>query len=138
MVSEKKKKTKILSITNFLSFGSGCDGLFGDPIGKFSNVSIESLKFAVRELRNLQKPMLCLGGGGYVNENAARSFTQLTATLLGLKLGQTQIPDNDFYFKLYKSNSIDVRASNTLQNKNDKTYLRKLISEIQQNLTNIK
>jgi len=82
--------------------------------------------------------MLCLGGGGYVNENAAKCYAQLTLTLLGIKLIENQIPDNDFYFKHYKSNSLELKASKTIENKNDNQYLRKLIGDIERNLSSIK
>ncbi|XP_068220189.1 histone deacetylase 8-like [Palaemon carinicauda] len=76
----------------------GADVISGDPLGG-ANVTPEGFKSAIRQVLNLNKPTLFLGGGGYNKINAAKLWTLLTASILNVSLS-LEIPEHK-YFPLY-------------------------------------
>ena len=71
----------------------GADGLAGDPLGTF-NLTPSAYTRCLTTLRDLQLPLLVLGGGGYHKANAARCFAAILAGLLDIQL-PTDIPEHD-------------------------------------------
>mmetsp|Transcript_15311 Transcript_15311/g.24921 ORF Transcript_15311/g.24921 Transcript_15311/m.24921 type:complete len:361 (-) Transcript_15311:633-1715(-) len=93
VVSEKSKEFQPDAIV----LVCGVDALRGDPRGglKLDKVHICS---CVSMLRDLGKPLLALGGGGYNFPDAAKCWTAVTATLLGQDIESlVDIPEHTYY-----------------------------------------
>ncbi|TRY76332.1 hypothetical protein TCAL_03864 [Tigriopus californicus] len=77
----------------------GCDGLNGDPLGGF-NLTQEAYVNCVAILKRLEKPLLLLGGGGYIWTKAAITWTSVMASIMSVHL-PLDIPEDDLYFLEY-------------------------------------
>ena len=77
----------------------GADCLAQDPLGGF-NLSLTGTTPCVRQILAQNLPCLFLGGGGYVNVNAAKYWAQITSVIVGKEL-DIDIPENDEFFHRY-------------------------------------
>ena len=103
----------------------GADALSGDPLGGF-NLTQDSYLQCVLDILATNKPTIFLGGGGYVNANAAKLWTQLTAACCN----RTQeipddIPDSDEYFLEYGPSFEFKIMPGQRKNKNTAADIRK-------------
>ncbi|ETW00183.1 hypothetical protein H310_07583 [Aphanomyces invadans] len=76
----------------------GVDTLATDPLGTF-NLTATGLCWCLDVVKELELPLLLLGGGGYNESDAARCFAALTATAIDQMLPD-QVSDHD-YFPMY-------------------------------------
>lgn len=106
----------------------GCDSLAGDPMLGF-NLTERSLVACLEQLITFNKPLLVLGGGGYLPQNAAKAWTRLTATVLGEHLSN-DIPDHDQYFLSYAP-AFDLTIDEChRKDQNSAEYIEELITKV--------
>ncbi|THH14176.1 hypothetical protein EW146_g6128 [Bondarzewia mesenterica] len=75
----------------------GTDSLAGDKLGCF-NVTMHGHAHCVQFVRNLNIPMILVGGGGYTVKNVSRTWTYETACALGIEKDiNLTMPWNDFF-----------------------------------------
>mmetsp|Transcript_24448 Transcript_24448/g.61006 ORF Transcript_24448/g.61006 Transcript_24448/m.61006 type:complete len:104 (+) Transcript_24448:929-1240(+) len=78
------------------------------------------------------KPTLVLGGGGYNEQNTARSWAHLTAECIPFarpSLQSQPVPSHDYFPSYGPSFSMDVRTA-TVPDENDPKYLDQLLASI--------
>ncbi|RHY92165.1 hypothetical protein DYB31_001894 [Aphanomyces astaci] len=75
----------------------GVDTLSTDPLGTF-NLTATGLCWCLEVVKEMELPLLVLGGGGYNEADAARCFAALTATAVDQPLPQ-DVPDHDYFPK---------------------------------------
>ncbi|KAJ3437133.1 histone deacetylase rpd3 [Anaeramoeba flamelloides] len=114
----------------------GADTLTQDKLGTF-NLSIKGHGKCVNYVRGLNKPLLVLGGGGYTPKNVARCWTYETSLLIGDIELENELPLSAYSFEFPKETSLHIEPSNTLKNQNDKKNLKRIFSQIYQNLKQI-
>lgn len=101
----------------------GADAISGDPIGG-GNLTPEAFRSCIQHIRNLNKPTLFLGGGGYNKVNAAKLWTVITSAIVDKPLS-ADIPEHRF-FPLYGPSfelevSVGLRKSENSQKSLDET-----------------
>ncbi|ROT66423.1 putative histone deacetylase 8-like isoform X2 [Penaeus vannamei] len=101
----------------------GADAISGDPIGG-GNLTPEAFRSCIKHIRNLNKPTLFLGGGGYNKVNAAKLWTVITSAIVDKPLS-ADIPEHRF-FPLYGPSfelevSVGLRKSENSQKSLDET-----------------
>lgn len=75
----------------------GMDALAGDELAKgASNWSTDGVQSLIKQLKQWQKPMLVLGGGGYTVQRSAIGWAAATAELLGRSL-PAEVPEHAFW-----------------------------------------
>ena len=67
------------------------DTFFNDPLANL-NLTTRGFGHAVRFFKNLKKPWVALGGGGYHLVNVARAWTLAWSIMLDQELGQEKLP----------------------------------------------
>ncbi|KAG8470293.1 hypothetical protein KFE25_008714 [Diacronema lutheri] len=89
----------------------GADGIRGDPRGGW-RLEPASLADAVGVVLDWRLPTLLLGGGGYVQTNAARAWALCTMRALQLPPadGAAQIPPDDEFYERYRDGSFLLHA----------------------------
>ncbi|XP_064458469.1 histone deacetylase 8-like [Ornithodoros turicata] len=105
----------------------GVDGLSGDPLGAF-NLTQSAFVECLQLLMSKCIPLLVLGGGGYVPENAARCWTQLTATLVGKTL-EDDVPEHKFLLKYGPSYELKI-SPGLRQDCNATEYLERVTKTV--------
>uniref|UniRef100_A0A0L8GXG0 histone deacetylase n=1 Tax=Octopus bimaculoides TaxID=37653 RepID=A0A0L8GXG0_OCTBM len=88
----------------------GADGIAGDPMNSF-NLTPQSLMSCVRYFTTLKVPLLLLGGGGYNFCNTSKTWTLVTAAVIGKKLSPN-IPDHKYYITYGPSYELTVDPGN--------------------------
>lgn len=112
----------------------GADGLVGDPMMSF-NLTPRVFGFCIQKLIQVNKPLLLLGGGGYLNANVARCWTYITAQILGVALPES-IPDHEFYLLYGSPYELSLKAGNRI-NENSDSDIIILLQSIKENLAHI-
>jgi histone deacetylase 8 len=123
----------------------GADGLAGDPRGGF-NLQPADLAAALGSVLEMGLPTLVLGGGGYVQANAARAWALCSMRALGLPepASDAQIPDADPFYDRYRQGSFMLTAMGAsaasdeaesahaprTHDQNDEPYLSQLLDVI--------
>ena len=110
----------------------GADGLAKDPMQSF-NLTPESLVSCLRLVKHWRKPTVVLGGGGYNFINTAKTWTQLTAAALGLRL-PVNIPENYRFFLEYGPSFDMTVDKSSAKDHNDSNYLSDIFRLIRKNL----
>eukprot|EP00759_Apiculatamorpha_spiralis_P045274 PhF_6_TR42126/c0_g1_i1/m.63621/K06067/HDAC1_2; histone deacetylase 1/2 len=77
----------------------GTDVVQGDPLGLL-NISIECITRCVRSVKDVEKPLLVLGGGGYDESTYARCLTAVTSVLCDTPI-PADIPLETEHVELY-------------------------------------
>ena len=107
----------------------GADSLAGDAIGCF-NLSLRGHSDCVKHVHgtceDLGMGLLLLGGGGYTTHNVARAWTYETAVCLGQEIPQ-ELPPSIHYAR---HDRIDVPASASIVDRNDRLYLERIFQRI--------
>ena len=120
---------------NVIVFQSGADSLSKDPLGKY-NLSIKGHGKCLEFLKNLDLPILVLGGGGYKISNVSRCWTYETSVLLEKKISN-KIPFNIYWQRYQGFFKLNFKISNN-QDKNTKKNLLNLRKIIIKNVRKIK
>lgn len=93
---------------------AGADSLAGDSVGVENgsfNLSTRAHAECVRIVRDLDRPLLVLGGGGYSKEAVARCWAIETAVLCGREKELPEnIPENDFYYPQYREKNLHIES----------------------------
>ena len=114
----------------------GADALATDPFGGFS-LTQKSYGEIVKCVLEAGKPTLLLGGGGYVNKNAALLWTYLTGVVLGIDLLDEDVPLECPHYKDFGP-SFDVTFPKSYRkNENSKSALSDLNAKILKHLHNL-
>ena len=106
----------------------GADTLFADPMKSF-NLTTKSIVQCVKEVLDLDKPVLILGGGGYHLPDTARLWTSITAACLEESL-DNDIPEHD-YFPFYGPDFTLETWPGNRSNKNSVSYLDEVLDYVE-------
>lgn len=113
----------------------GADGLSGDPVGQNFNLSLKAYGHCLKQVLNLKKPTLVLGGGGYHIANTARCWAYLSSVVVGATLN-TDIPEHELFTIYGPTFELPVSISNR-KDTNTIEYINKLKETISLNLQKI-
>jgi histone deacetylase 1/2 len=116
---------------NAIVMQCGSDSLSGDRLGCF-NLSVKGHGNCLKYVRNLNLPLLILGGGGYTLRNVPRCWTYETGIALGLELDD-DLPRTDFHDYFYPEYKLHMPVSN-MENANTPEYLNYVLENIENNL----
>lgn len=107
----------------------GADSLANDRLGTFS-LSIKGHGRCVQFVKNLNLPLLVLGGGGYTVRNVARCWTYETSLLTDTELPD-QLPHNTEYLEYFGPDySLHPEVIRRKENANSPEYLSDLITQM--------
>jgi len=109
----------------------GADNISGDRLGGF-NLTIKGHGECVKIVRNLDLPLLVLGGGGYSLKNVARTWTYNTAILTNREIDEI-LPIHEYINYYYPDYKLDIQPKN-MTNLNTKQYLDSIKKTIFNNL----
>ena len=121
---------------------AGADSLAGDSVGMENgsfNLSTKAHAQCVEFVRDLKKPLLVLGGGGYSKQSVARCWAINTAVLVGKKLEELpkEIPKNDFYYSQYAEKKLHVENRPEGVDFNTPGRINMIIQQVMANIANI-
>jgi histone deacetylase 8 len=101
----------------------GCDGLAKDPLGGF-NLSSTTLAKCCKLVKDFNLPTLYLGGGGYIDLNAARCWTLCALAITGQEFeNDIDIPDDFVDWPLYAPDHTLTVSSVNMKDENSRDYL---------------
>lgn len=109
----------------------GADNISGDRLGGF-NLTVKGHGECVRIVRDLDLPLLVLGGGGYSLKNVARTWTYDTAILNNCEINDV-LPMHEYINYYYPDYQLDIPPKN-MNNLNTKEYLNSIKKSIFENL----
>jgi histone deacetylase 1/2 len=112
----------------------GSDSLSGDRLGCF-NLSVKGHGNCLKYVKNLNLPLLVLGGGGYTLRNVPRCWTYETGLALGIEL-EDEMPKTDFYEYFYPEYKLHMPVTN-MENVNTPEYLNNVLENIESNLKSL-
>jgi len=112
----------------------GADSLVNDPMGTF-NLTLKSYRQCVRHLKQLQLPLLILGGGGYNLANAARCFTSVLAVLVDKEL-KPDIPESELFDSFGPAFELEI-STGLRRDENTLEYVDGVLVQILRNLENV-
>ncbi|KAI2805529.1 hypothetical protein RDWZM_008776 [Blomia tropicalis] len=112
----------------------GADSLSADRLGCF-NLSFLGHGECVKFVKDLNLPLLVLGGGGYTLRNVARCWTYETSLLVDKKISN-DIPMQEYieYFAPNFTLLADKSTNDSPHNSNTKAYLEAIVKYTQENL----
>ncbi|CCF75609.1 histone deacetylase 1/2 [Babesia microti strain RI] len=114
----------------------GADSLTGDRLGKF-NLTIKGHAACVAFVKELNIPLLVLGGGGYTIRNVARCWAYETGVVLDKHNEMSnQITLNDYYDYYAPDYQLHLTPQN-IPNYNKPEHLEKLKIRIMENLRHV-
>lgn len=109
----------------------GADSLSGDRLGCF-NLTLKGHGKCVDFVKNLNLPLLLVGGGGYTIRNVARCWTHETAVALDTEISN-ELPYNDYFEYFGPDFKLNISPSN-MPNANSPEYLDKIKTRLFENL----
>lgn len=115
----------------------GADSLASDRLGCF-NLSFKGHGECVKYVKDLNLPLLVLGGGGYTLRNVARCWTYETSLLVDETISN-EIPYMEYfeYFGPDFTLLSDKASNDNPHNANSRTYLENIVKYVHENLRNI-
>ncbi|KAG1670235.1 Histone deacetylase 3 [Nymphon striatum] len=133
-------KPVILSVMEFyqpscIVLQCGADSLAGDRLGCF-NLSINGHGECVKFIRDLNVPLLVLGGGGYTVRNVARCWTNETSILVDEDI-PNDIPYTDYFEYFAPEFVLKPEAQTRQDNNNTRQYLDAILKMVQDNLKSL-
>jgi len=128
---EVVKKTNEYYKPDCIVLQCGADNISGDRLGGF-NLTIKGHGECVKIVRNLDLPLLVLGGGGYSLKNVARTWTYNTAILTNREIDEI-LPIHEYINYYYPDYKLDIQPKN-MTNLNTKQYLDSIKKTIFNNL----
>jgi histone deacetylase 1/2 len=109
----------------------GSDSLSGDRLGCF-NLSVKGHGNCVKYVKNLNLPLVIVGGGGYTLRNIPRCWAYETGIALGVELDD-ELPRTDFHDYFYPEYKLHMPVTN-MENANTPEYLNYVLENIENNL----
>lgn len=110
----------------------GADSLANDRLGCFS-LTTKGHGECVRFVRDLNVPLLTLGGGGYTLRNVARAWTYETS-LLCYEPVNDDIPYNEYFEYFGPDFTLHPEMASRIDNANPKGYLELITKHVIDNL----
>ncbi|XP_023213907.1 histone deacetylase 3-like, partial [Centruroides sculpturatus] len=110
----------------------GADSLAGDRLGCF-NLSIKGHGECVKFVKELNLPLLVLGGGGYTVRNVARCWTYETSLLVEEAVS-SEIPYNEYFEYFAPDFTLHPEVVTRQENANSKQYLDAIVKAVTENL----
>lgn len=110
----------------------GADSLAGDRLGCFA-LSTRGHGECVKFVKDLQVPVLVLGGGGYTVRNVSRCWTYETSLLLDENIG-SDIPYNEYLEYFAPDFTLHPEIATKQDNANSKQYLETIVKAVTENL----
>jgi histone deacetylase 1/2 len=120
---------------NVVVLQCGADSLAGDRLGCF-NLSHIGHSSCVKFVKNLNIPLLVLGGGGYTIRNVSKAWAYETSVILDVEIPQ-ELPYNEYFEHFAPDYKIDV-LSNNMVNQNSRQYLEQIVETVTENLRSVK
>ncbi len=118
---------------------SGADSLGGDRLGRF-NLNIKAHGFCIETVKQYQRPLLLIGGGGYTPRNVARTWCHETAVCVGAEL-HNDLPAHIPYIQAFQGAENgdgilypDLHNTKRHENLNSMSKLQKLLEQAMENL----
>lgn len=121
---------------NVIVFQSGADSLGEDRLGVF-NLSIKGHAGCLRLVKELNIPMLVLGGGGYTIHNVSRCWAYETGVLCGAKIPKKVPENNVFYEHFGPDHEMNPSFLKRHENLNKKKYLDSIMSFVQSKIEDL-
>ncbi len=106
----------------------GADTLFADPMKSF-NLTTKCLINCIKQILDLNQPILLLGGGGYNLADTARLWTSITGSCLN-EILDNDVPEHD-YFSYYGPDFTLETWPGNRTNKNSEKYLDSIVDYIE-------
>lgn len=120
---------------------AGADSLAGDSVGMENgsfNLSTRAHAECVRFVRDLNKPLLVLGGGGYSKQSVARCWAVNTAVLCGQELNLPEsVPTTDFYYSQYREKQLHVEGRKEAPDLNTPGRVAMVLERVLNNIAKI-
>lgn len=110
----------------------GADSLAADRLGCF-NLSIRGHGECVKFVKDLNLPLLVLGGGGYTVRNVARCWTYETSLLVDEQINN-EIPYGEYFEYFGPDFSLHPEVIKRQDNANSKQYLETIVKSVYENL----
>uniref|UniRef100_T1J752 Histone deacetylase n=1 Tax=Strigamia maritima TaxID=126957 RepID=T1J752_STRMM len=110
----------------------GADSLASDRLGCFS-LSGKGHGECVKFVRNLNLPLLVLGGGGYTVRNVARCWTYETSLLVDEQISN-ELPYNEYFEFFAPDFLLHPEVVTRQENANSKQYLDTIVKTVMENL----
>lgn len=110
----------------------GADSLASDRLGCF-NLSIKGHGECVKFVKDLNLPLLVLGGGGYTVRNVARCWTYETSLLVDEQINN-ELPYSEYFEYFGPDFSLHPEVIKRSDNANSKQYLEAIVKTVCENL----
>lgn len=111
----------------------GADSLGADRLGRF-NLSIPAHGACVQFVKDLNLPIVMVGGGGYTPRNVARCWAYETSVMIGADL-HNDLPEHTQHIEAFGEDKILLpELRSRFKNKNSDKYLRGLVETIREQL----
>lgn len=110
----------------------GADSLAGDRLGCF-NLSIRGHGECIKFVKDLNLPLLVLGGGGYTVRNVARCWTYETSLLVDEQINN-ELPYSEYFEYFGPDFSLHPEVMTRQDNANTKQYLESIVKTVYENL----
>ncbi|GAB6028897.1 Histone deacetylase 3 [Chamberlinius hualienensis] len=110
----------------------GADSLAADRLGCF-NLSTKGHGECVKIVKDLNLPLLVLGGGGYTVRNVARCWTYETSLLVDEQINN-ELPYSEYFEYFGPDFSLHPEAIKRQDNANTKQYLDSIVKTVCENL----
>ncbi|XP_046963938.1 histone deacetylase 8-like isoform X1 [Vanessa cardui] len=105
----------------------GADALARDSHGG-AGLTLDGYCLCIKEVLNVMKPTLLLGGGGYNHANAARLWTSITALVVDQKLDDN-IPEHSFWTQYGSDYTLNIQPLLT-KDLNSKKYVDECVTTV--------
>nr|CAD7463646.1 unnamed protein product [Timema tahoe] len=110
----------------------GADSLACDRLGCFS-LSVKGHGECVKFVRDLNVPLLAVGGGGYTLRNVARCWTYETSLLVDEQISN-ELPYTEYFEYFSPDFSLHPELVSRQENANSKQYLEAITKHVYDNL----
>ena len=131
----KKVMSRVMNFycPDVLVIQCGADSLSKDRLGHL-NLSIKGHGELLTFMKQFNRPMVLLGGGGYTIENVARCWTYETGLMLGKEI-ENEIPKEDSFYNFYSKQEGKIHFEvDKVENQNTNEYVNEIVETITENL----
>jgi len=128
---------------NAIVLQCGADSLVGDSVGIENgsfNLSTRGHSDCVRLVRDLNLPLVVLGGGGYSKSSVAKCWAIETAVLCEMEeiLIPNVVPKSDHYYPAYTDKSLHVNARRDAVDFNSPGRIKQIVELVCSNIDKLK